>query len=169
LEDSRGEPDAVRLGSGLRAGETMLLERSAAAPLEFEPGSNGGHVMSVLRRNNVKVSGRGTRPMLFARGFGCDQRMWRLVTPAFEDDYRIVLFDHVGSGQSDLHAYDRSKYGTLQGYADDVLEICAALDLTDVVFVGHSVSAMIGVLAALAEPERFASTGAGGPLPALRR
>ena len=83
--------------------------------------------MSVLERNNVKVSGRGTQPMLFAHGFGCDQRMWRLVAPAFEDDYRVVLFDHVGAGRSDLRAYDRAKYGTLHGYAEDVLEICAAL------------------------------------------
>jgi sigma-B regulation protein RsbQ len=121
--------------------------------------------MSVLRRNNVKVSGRGRQPMIFAHGFGCDQRMWRLVAPEFEADYRVVLFDHVGAGQSDLHAYDRRKYGSLQGYADDVLEICAELDLTDAVFVGHSVSAMIGVLAAVAEPERFSRLILVGPSP----
>jgi sigma-B regulation protein RsbQ len=121
--------------------------------------------MSVLERNNVRVSGTGTQPMLFAHGFGCDHRMWRLVTPAFEDDYRIVVFDHVGSGGSDLRAYDRAKYGTLRGYAEDVLEICAALGLSDVVFVGHSVSAMIGVLAAIMEPGRFASLVLVGPSP----
>ncbi len=121
--------------------------------------------MSVLERNNVQVSGSGRQPMLFAHGFGCDQRMWRLVTPAFEDAYRIVLFDHVGSGASDLRAYDRSKYGTLDGYAEDVLEICDALDLAEVVFVGHSVSAMIGVLAAIREPERFARLVLVGPSP----
>jgi sigma-B regulation protein RsbQ len=121
--------------------------------------------VNVVQRNNVKVSGRGTQPMLFAHGFGCDQNMWRLVTPAFEPDYRIVLFDHVGAGQSDLRAYDRSRYDRLEGYAEDVLEICAALQLRDVVFVGHSVSAMIGVLAAAMEPDRFARLVLVGPSP----
>ena len=93
--------------------------------------------------------------MVFAHGFGCDQNMWRWITPAFENDYRIVLFDHVGAGQSDLASFSRVKYGTLQGYASDVLEICAAENLTDAIFVGHSVSAMIGVLAAIQEPEQF--------------
>lgn len=111
--------------------------------------------MTVLDRNNVTISGRGTRPMVFAHGDGCDQAMWRLVAPAFADDYRVVLFDHVGAGHSDLGAYRRGKYGSLQGYADDLLELCAALDITHGVFVGHSVSAMIGVLAAIKEPERF--------------
>src|SRR5215208_2234789 len=101
--------------------------------------------MSVLQRNHVTIRGQGTRPMLFSHGYGCDQTMWRLVTPAFEPDYRVVLFDHVGAGHSDLAAFDRTRYGTLQGYADDMLEICRELDLTDIVFVGHSVSAMIGV------------------------
>jgi sigma-B regulation protein RsbQ len=121
--------------------------------------------MSVLERNHVTVAGRGTRPMLFAHGYGCDQRMWRLVAPAFDDDYRLVLFDHVGSGRSDLSAYDRAKYSSLHGYADDVLEICAALDLRDIVFVGHSVSAMIGALAAIKQPERFARLVLIGPSP----
>ena len=122
--------------------------------------------MDVLRRNNVHVAGvPGGRPMLFAHGFGCDQSMWRLVTPAFEDDHRIVLFDHVGAGGSDLAAYDRARYGSLQGYADDVLELCRVLDLQDVVFVGHSVSAMVGVLAANAEPERFGALVLIGPSP----
>ncbi len=103
--------------------------------------------------------------MLFAHGFGCDQNMWRLVTPAFENEYRIVLFDHVGAGKSDLSAYDRSKYATLDGYAADVLEICAAEGLSNVIFVGHSVSAMIGVLAALREPERFDRLVLVGPSP----
>jgi sigma-B regulation protein RsbQ len=121
--------------------------------------------MSVLARNNVRVLGRGTRPMLFAHGFGCDQNMWRFLVPAFEEDYRIVLFDHVGAGRSDKSAYDRRKYGALDGYASDVLEICHALDLTGVVFVGHSVSAMIGVLAANQEPARFSSLVMIGPSP----
>jgi sigma-B regulation protein RsbQ len=119
----------------------------------------------VLARNNVKVFGRGSQPMLFAHGFGCDQNMWRFVTPAFEDDYRIVLFDYVGSGRSDLRAYDPERYSTLAGYAQDVLDVVHALDLRDVVFVGHSVSSMIGVLAANREPERFARLVLVGPSP----
>jgi len=118
-----------------------------------------------LTRNNVHVSGSGTQPMLFAHGFGCDQTMWRFVTPAFERDYRIVLFDYVGSGKSDLSAYDAQRYATLDGYAQDVLEICEALDLHDVVFVGHSVSSMIGVLAANRAPERFSCLVMVGPSP----
>src|SRR5215204_1186481 len=113
--------------------------------------------MGVMARNNVKVSGRPDGPpMLFAHGFGCDQNMWRYVAPAFEDDYRVVLFDHVGAGASDLSAYDRDRHAALDGYADDMLDICHELDLTGIVFVGHSVSSMIGVLAAVREPERFA-------------
>ena len=103
--------------------------------------------------------------MLFAHGFGCDQNMWRYVWPAFADDYRIVLFDHVGAGGSDVLAYDRERYSSLQGYADDVLGICRELALSDVVFVGHSVSAMIGVLAAIDEPQRFARLVLIGPSP----
>jgi sigma-B regulation protein RsbQ len=103
--------------------------------------------------------------MLFAHGFGCDQNMWRFVTPAFEDDYRIVLFDYVGSGQSDLSAYDAERYASLDGYAQDVLDVVHALDLTDVVFVGHSVSSMIGVLAANREPELFDRLVLIGPSP----
>jgi sigma-B regulation protein RsbQ len=119
----------------------------------------------VLTRNNVTVLGRGTQPMLFAHGFGCDQNMWRFLVPAFEDDYRIVLFDYVGSGKSDLAAYDPERYASLDGYAQDVLDVCHALDLRDVVFVGHSVSAMVGVLAANREPERFARLVLIGPSP----
>ena len=122
--------------------------------------------MSVLRRNNVTLRGCPSgQPLVFAHGFGCDQNMWRHVAPAFEDQYRVVLFDLVGSGQSDLSAYDRERYASLDGYAEDVLELCAELDLRDVVFVGHSVSAMIGVLAAKAEPERFAKLVLVGPSP----
>jgi sigma-B regulation protein RsbQ len=122
--------------------------------------------VDVLARNNVTVSGRPDGPpMLFAHGFGCDQNMWRYVTPAFADSHRIVLFDHVGAGGSDLTAYDRQRYSDLAGYADDVLDICRALDLTDVTFVGHSVSAMMGVIAATREPERFSSLVLVGPSP----
>ncbi len=121
--------------------------------------------MSVLKRNNVKVSGQGEQPIMFAHGFGCDQHMWRFVAPAFEAGYRVVLFDHVGAGRSELGAYDRAKYGKLDGYARDVLEICAELDLKNVIFVGHSVSAMIGALAAKMEPDRFARLVMVGPSP----
>jgi sigma-B regulation protein RsbQ len=122
--------------------------------------------MPVAARNNVRLSGRsGAQPMLFAHGFGCDQNMWRHVVPAFENEYRIVLFDHVGAGGSDLSAYDRRKYGSLQGYADDVLEICRELELREVIFVGHSVASMIGILAAAEEPERFAKLVLVGPSP----
>ncbi|MEP7380660.1 MAG: alpha/beta hydrolase [Gemmatimonadota bacterium] len=121
--------------------------------------------MSITQRNNVRISGRGSQPMMFAHGFGCDQHMWRFVTPEFERDYRIVLFDHVGSGHSDLSAYRRDKYSDLQGYADDVLEICADQNLERVIFVGHSVSAMIGMLAAIREPDRFDRLVLIGPSP----
>jgi sigma-B regulation protein RsbQ len=119
----------------------------------------------VIRRNNVKIFGNGTQPMLFAHGFGCDQNMWRFITPEFENDYRIVLFDYVGSGHSDLEAYDAKRYSGLQGYADDVLDIVRALDLRDVIFVGHSVSGMIGILAANEEPDRFSDLILIGPSP----
>jgi sigma-B regulation protein RsbQ len=111
---------------------------------------------SVLTRNNVHVSGTGTLPMLFAHGFGCDQNMWRFITPAFEKDYRIVLFDYVGCGKSDWSAYSQERYGTLEGYLRDLLDVIEALDLHDIVFVGHSVSAVVGLLASIRQPERFA-------------
>ncbi|MDX1419216.1 MAG: alpha/beta hydrolase [Rubricoccaceae bacterium] len=119
----------------------------------------------ILARNNVTVTGRGTQPMLFAHGFGCDQTMWRFVAPAFEEDYRVVLFDYVGSGRSDLGAYDPERYGSLEGYAQDVLDVCERLDLHEVVFVGHSVSSMIGALAAREAPDRFAHLIMIGPSP----
>ncbi|HEX4885312.1 MAG TPA: alpha/beta hydrolase [Casimicrobiaceae bacterium] len=120
---------------------------------------------NVVARNNVNVRGRGMQPMLFAHGFGCDQNMWRFVAPAFERDYRTVLFDYVGCGRSDLAAYDAGRYETLEGYAQDVLDVCRALDLADVVLVGHSVSGVVGMLAAIAEPERFARLVLIGPSP----
>ncbi|HKL88720.1 MAG TPA: alpha/beta hydrolase, partial [Salinibacter sp.] len=109
----------------------------------------------VKERNNVTVRGEGTQPLLFAHGFGCNQAMWRFVAPHFEATYRTVLFDYVGSGGSDLSAYDSDRYGSLEGYAQDVLDICDALALDDVVFVGHSVSTVIGMLAAIEQPQRF--------------
>ncbi|TDD22300.1 alpha/beta hydrolase [Kribbella turkmenica] len=112
--------------------------------------------MDILHRNNVAVTGRpGGRTVVLAHGFGCDQNMWRLTVPALAPDYQVVLFDYVGSGRSELSAFDESRYSTLGGYTEDVLEVCAALDVTDAVFVGHSVSAMIGVLAAQQAPERI--------------
>jgi sigma-B regulation protein RsbQ len=122
--------------------------------------------VSALRRNNVTLGGRADGPpIVFAHGFGCDQNLWRLVAPAFADDHRVVLFDHVGAGGSDIAAYDRVKYSSLDGYAADVVELVQELELEDVVFVGHSVSAMIGVLAALRAPERFAKLVLVGPSP----
>jgi sigma-B regulation protein RsbQ len=124
------------------------------------------YAVNVLARNNVKVWGRpGGQPMLFAHGFGCDQNMWRFITPAFEDEYRIIAFDHVGAGASDLSAYSFDRYASLDAYAEDVLEICRELELTDVIFVGHSVSAIIGVLCAIREPDRFAKLILIGPSP----
>jgi sigma-B regulation protein RsbQ len=119
-----------------------------------------------MRKNNVRLSGpEGGQAMVFAHGYGCDQNMWRFVTPAFADEYRVVLFDHVGAGLSDLSAYSRGRYESLRGYANDVLEICRELDLTRVIFVGHSVSSMIGVMAAIEEPERFEKLVLVGPSP----
>lgn len=121
--------------------------------------------MRTIQRNNVRVSGRGNRFMMFAHGFGCDQNMWRFVAPAFEADFRTVLFDHVGAGGSDLGSFSREKYASLQGYADDVLEIGRELGIQDSVFVGHSVSAMIGTLAAIQEPKMFGKLVMVGPSP----
>lgn len=110
----------------------------------------------MLARHAVRVRGKADgRPMVFAHGFGCDQTLWRFVAPAFEPDHRVVTFDYVGAGASDRSAYDPVRYASLDGYADDILRICAALDLRDVILVAHSVSTMIAVLASIAEPERF--------------
>jgi len=119
-----------------------------------------------LARNNVTVSGAvGAPPMVFAHGFGCDQVMWRFVAPAFEANHRVVLFDHVGAGGSDASAHDPARHGRLEGYAQDVVEVLEALDLGPAVFVGHSVSAMIGVLAAVERPELFSHLVLVGPSP----
>ena len=118
---------------------------------------------NVITRNNVTVTGNGTKPIVFAHGFGCDQNMWRFITPAFENDNKIVLFDYVGSGKSDLTAYNQERYSDLNGYAEDILEICDALELKNVILVGHSVSSMIGLLAALKSPELFSDIIFVGP------
>jgi len=107
--------------------------------------------MGILRRNNVRVSGHGQQPMVFAHGFGCDQVMWRFVSPAFEPDYQVVLFDYVGAGHSDLDAYDPQRYATLDGYALDLVDICEALDLNDVILVGPSVSSAASCLKTLTQ------------------
>ncbi|MGW3988079.1 alpha/beta fold hydrolase [Streptomyces sp. NPDC004830] len=112
--------------------------------------------MDIRRRNNVNVIGRADAPvLLLAHGFGCDQNMWRLVLPALAERYRVVLFDYVGSGGSDLSAWSEERYSSLDGYAQDVVDVCEELDLRQAVFVGHSVSSMVGVLAARSAPERI--------------
>jgi sigma-B regulation protein RsbQ len=109
----------------------------------------------IIERNNVRITGHGTKPMLFGHGFGTDQTVWRLVAPEFEDRFEVVRFDYVGSGRSRPAASGADRYGSLLGYAQDVLDVCAALDLREVTFVAHSVSGMIGILASLAEPQLF--------------
>lgn len=121
--------------------------------------------MSIFTKHNINISGHGPQTIVFAHGYGCDQTMWRFVAPAFENRYRVVLFDYVGAGKSDTSQYSRQKYGTLSGYADDVLDIIDAVQGSPVVFVGHSVSALIGVLASVKRPEAFASLILVGPSP----
>jgi sigma-B regulation protein RsbQ len=121
--------------------------------------------LDVRARNHVTITGQGQRPMVFAHGYGCDQNMWRFVAPAFEADHTVVLYDHVGAGRSDLAAYDASKYASLEGYATDAIEVCEALGLREVTYVGHSVASMIGVLAANRRPDLFAALVLLGPSP----
>ena len=123
--------------------------------------------MDVLRRNNVKVSGEGPRPIVFAHGFGCDLSAWNAMVPGFERDHRVVRFDHVGAGGSDLSAYESSKYASFDGYVDDILEIVEALGLEDAVYVGHSAAATMGMLAAIKAPERFRSLVMVSPSPSF--
>lgn len=119
----------------------------------------------IYSRNNIKVFGDGETPLIFAHGFGCDQNMWRFVTPAFEDNYKIVLFDYVGFGNSDASAYSSERYGNLDGYAQDILDIIRELGLQKVIYVGHSVSCIIGALASIKEPELFERVIMIGPSP----
>ncbi|MEK4364608.1 alpha/beta hydrolase [Paenibacillus sp. FSL M8-0212] len=121
--------------------------------------------VDVLVRNNVKVLGSGSQTIVFAHGFGCDQDMWRYIVPGFMENYRVVLFDYVGSGESQINYYDAVKYNNLQGYAQDVLEIMEALELKDTIFVGHSVSSMIGMLASIQNPIYFKQIVMLGPSP----
>ena len=113
----------------------------------------------------MKVAGQGTRVLMFGNGFGCDLNTWRMITPALEKEFKLVLFDYVGSGKADIRAYDNDRYSTLNGYANDIIEICEALSLREVVFVGHSVSSMIGLLAVNAAPEFFSKIVFIGPSP----
>jgi sigma-B regulation protein RsbQ len=119
--------------------------------------------VTLVRRNHIVQHGRGSTAMVFAHGFGCDQSMWRFVEPAFEAAFRTILFDHVGAGRSDLSAYDSAKYSSLSGYVDDVIEIGRELKVEGGVFVGHSVSAMIGLLASVKAPELFSRLVLVGP------
>jgi len=109
----------------------------------------------ILIRNNVKVTGRGNQPMLLIHGFGCDQNIWRFITPAFEENYKVILIDLVGCGKSDDDAYEPEKYDTLQGHVNDVLEICSVLELKNVILVGHSISANISLLSSISNNEIF--------------
>lgn len=121
--------------------------------------------VEVMRRNNVQVSGQGSQTLIFAAGFGCDQNMWRYVAPAFAEHYRIVLFDYVGSGKSDLRAYDPAKYNGLNGYVRDLIEVLEAVEAERATFVGHSVGCMIGLLASIERPELFERMVLIGPSP----
>jgi sigma-B regulation protein RsbQ len=131
----------------------------------FIPGNLLDSTMSITQRNNIQSSGSGKQTLVLAHGFGCDQSMWRYLVPSFHDDFRTVLFDHVGSGSSDLSAYDFNKYDSLDGYADDLIDIIREVGEEPVVFVGHSVSAMIGLIASLKAPHLFAAHVMVGPSP----
>lgn len=120
---------------------------------------------NVITRNNVQIKGNGRQTMIFAHGFGCDHNMWRFVAPAFEDEFRVVLFDNVGAGGSELSAFSEQKYGTLHGYAQDVNDILRAVGAENAIFVGHSVSAMVGILASIEEPALFDKLILVGPSP----
>ena len=121
--------------------------------------------MDLKRRNNVQVRGEGPVTVVFSHGFGCDQSMWRYLTPMFDQRYRVLTYDLVGSGASDASAYDRARYSNLQGYADDLLDIVGHYCDGPVILISHSVSAMIGMLATIARPERFAAQVMVGPSP----
>ncbi len=121
--------------------------------------------MTIITRNNVKVTGRGKQAILFAPGFGCDQSVWEKVSKSFEESFQVILFDYVGMGDSDVTAYDKEKYSSLFGYAQDVLDICSSLHLKDVIFIGHSVSSIIGMLASIQRPDYFSHLIMVGPSP----
>lgn len=120
---------------------------------------------TILKRNNVRISGAGRQTILFAHGFGCDQSVWDRIIPAFETDYQVVVFDYVGSGRSDKSAYDATRYSNLHGYAQDVIDICDALELEKILYVGHSVSGMIGGLVSIKRPDLIGKLVMIGPSP----
>lgn len=120
---------------------------------------------SVIKKNNIKIIGNSEEVLMFAHGYGCDQSMWRFVTPAFSEKYKIVLIDLVGSGNSDPSYYNFQKYSSLTGYANDIIEICDSLNLKNVTLVAHSVSCMIGALACIERPELFKNLIMVGPSP----
>ena len=122
-------------------------------------------MIDVIKRNNVTVKGEGSQPIVFVHGYGCDQSMWRFVAPAFESNYKVILIDLVGSGKSDSASFNPVKYSSLKGYAEDILEICDALKLKDVIYVGHSVSSIIGALASIVGPDFFSRLVMIGPSP----
>lgn len=119
----------------------------------------------MMKKFNVRLSGHGDKVLVFAHGFGCDQYVWKKVAPAFEKDYRVVLFDYIGSGKSDKSAYSAERYSTLHGYKEDLLNLCDALQLDNIVFIGHSVSSMIGALAAIERPDLIKNLVMIGPSP----
>ncbi|MFJ5717921.1 alpha/beta fold hydrolase [Neobacillus sp. NPDC093127] len=122
-------------------------------------------MIDVMKRNNVKVMGQGEQTIMFAHGFGCDQSMWQYIAPTFAEKYRIILFDYTGSGNSDITAYQSEKYSTLHGYMQDVLDIIEEMDLQQILFIGHSISSMIGMLAAIERPDYFDKLIMIGPSP----
>ncbi len=119
----------------------------------------------ILKKYNLNLSGKGTHPILFSHGYGCNQSMWRYLTPHFENSHQVVLLDLMGNGNSDSTFYDYNKYSNLKGYADDILEIISTLQLDPIIFVGHSVSSMIGMLAAIERPDLFDKIIMIGPSP----
>ncbi|MDP4550025.1 alpha/beta hydrolase [Alkalihalobacillus macyae] len=120
---------------------------------------------SILLRNNVNVKGKGTTSLIFAPGLGCDQNVWNAVAKTFEEDFKVILFDYVGSGHSNISAYDEERYSSLKGYSQDVLDICASLNIRNAIFVGHSVGSTIGMLASMEHPEYFSNLVMVGPSP----
>jgi sigma-B regulation protein RsbQ len=145
--------------AGRKACQTWVLKENQGV----QPGAD--EMADIIHRHHVVQRGQGQRPMVFSHGFGCDQQMWRFVAPAFEADHRVIVFDHIGCGRADITAYDDVRHAQIEGCAEDVNALLEALDLRDVIFVGHSVSAMIGVLAAIAKPERFSQLALVCPSP----
>lgn len=121
--------------------------------------------VQALNKNNIRVEGDGEKTIVFGHGFGCDQLVWGKVAPSFESQYQVVLFDYVGSGSSDKSFYSKERYSSLHGYKQDLLDVCDALELKKIYFVGHSVSGMIGLLASIERPELFEKLIMIGPSP----